>query len=151
MAAKRNTRKPKRAKFDWELTIQERIDRAGWFQGTMEKWQALPREEKQRIAFAATGCQVASPSWQMPVECSHITCVIARGDKPPIALVNSQLRGEKTNWLRFILQEQGAVGRRKVAAIFRHCRAQARETGVMDIWKNGWQAIVFPAVLPEAK
>lgn len=139
-------RKQKREKMDWELSIQERIDRAGWFQGSEHEWDKLPREEREARALAAVGCLSAYPSWQGPVDCCHPRCRLARKEIPQIALVNGQLRGEKTNWFRFKLQE-GRTGRNYIAALFRHFRKQARETGVYDIWKLQWQYIVSAAVV----
>jgi hypothetical protein len=133
----------KHVKAFWELTIAERIQLAGWWKGTEREWQALTMPEREAIAFAATGCRVAYPTWEAPVDCCHVECRIARGEQPKIALTNAVLRGEaESGWLRFTKQED----RKRLAKIFRAYRKAARETGVYDPWKIGWQGMVFPAI-----
>ena len=131
----------KRTKQDWELTIEERIERAGWFHGSERDWQSLPLAERDRLAFAATGCAVAYCTWQAPVNGCHIGCRVMRGEIPAICQMNHALLAEKGNWLRGLTESK--AGRKRLAAMFRAFRKQARATGVYDPWKIGWQAIVY--------
>jgi hypothetical protein len=69
------------------MTLDERIEHAGWFPGSDADWRALPIEQRDELAFKATGCAVAYATWEAPVDCMHVTCQIRRGEKPQIALV----------------------------------------------------------------
>jgi len=123
------------------MTIAELIRDSGWWLDTEAAWQALPMEQREEIAFARTGCAVAYPTWQRPVDCAHTRCQILRGELPKIALTNRILRAEaETGWLRFV------EDRKQLAAIFRAYRKAARETGVYDPWQVAWQGMVLPAV-----
>lgn len=110
-----------------------------WFEGSEQEWKALPVAEREQRSLAATGCLLAWPSWEGPVECVHVGCQIARGELPKIARVNAQLRGEaESGWLRFV------TDRKRLAAIFRAHRRVARETGAYDIWsKEAWALTVY--------
>jgi len=119
--------------------IAASIVRAGWWPGTEREWRALPIEERDRLSFAATGCAIAYPTWQAPVDCLHTRCLILRGVLPKIALTNRILRGEKSNWWR-------DVSRPTLAKLFRHYRAQARLTGEYDPWRLSWEGIVYSGV-----
>lgn len=126
-----------------EDTIANRIKRAGWWLDSEKAWQELPLERREEIAFVRTGCRVAYPTWERPVDCVHTECQIRRGELPRIALTNRVLRSEASNgWLQGMRQENRA----KLAVIFRAYRKTARETGIYDPWKLGWQGIVLPAV-----
>ncbi len=126
-----------------EMPISELIKDSGWWLDTETAWQRLPMAEREEIAFARTGCRVAYPTWERPVDCCHIECRILRGELPKIALTNAVLRAEaESGWLRFLKKED----RSKLAAIFRAYRKAARKTGVYDPWKIGWQGMVLPAV-----
>lgn len=130
-----------------EMTIAELIVDSGWWLGTEKEWQALPLKEREEIAFARTGCRVAYPTWERPVDCVHTECQIRRGELPPIALTNRVLRVEAdSGWLRFLRQEN----RLGLAKIFRTVRRAAREQGEFDPWKlrGGWQVIVFGGIAP---
>jgi hypothetical protein len=125
------------------MSISELIADSGWFKGTEQDWRALPLAERDRLAFVATGCEVAYATWEAPTHCCHITCRIHRGELPPIALTNSALRGERSSgWLRFI------EDRSKVARIFRAVRKAAMQTGIYDPWKlpGGWHTMVHAGI-----
>src|SRR5258708_32364112 len=117
------------------------IQAGGWTR--KQRGNAYRCQNVNKIAFERTGCRVAYPTWQRPVDCCHIECRIARHELPKIALTNAVLRGEShSGWLRFLRTEN----RPRLAAIFRAYRKAARETGVYDPWKIGWQGMVFPAI-----
>ena len=125
------------------MTIAELIADSGWWLDTEVAWQALPMEQREQIAFERTGCAVAYPTWERPVDCLHTRCQILRGELPKIALTNRVLRAEaESGWLRFIKQED----RKRLAAIFLAYRKAARESGIYDPWKLSWQGMVLPAV-----
>lgn len=139
-------------KADWELTIEERIARAGWFKGGEREWQALPMEERERLAFEATGCEVAYCTWEAPVNCCHVTCQIRRGELPQIALLNHELRSQAENWWRFIGRESGRgerspQGRKTLAALYRAYRKLAMERKEYDLWKLGGVEIAMVGIL----
>lgn len=126
-----------------DMSIAELIVDSGWWLQSEKEWQALPMPEREDIAFIRTGCRVAYPTWERPVDCVHLECRIRRGELPKIALTNAVLRGEKqSGWLRF------NEDRKQVAKIFREFRKLARQTGQYDPWKipGGWQLIVFTGV-----
>jgi hypothetical protein len=126
-----------------EMSIAELIQDSGWWLDTEAAWQKLPLAEREAIAFARTGCAVAYPTWQRPVDCVHLECRILRGELPKIALTNAILRGEReSGWLRF------SEDRKQIAKLFRAYRKAARQTGIYDPWKlpGGWQGMVFTAV-----
>jgi hypothetical protein len=136
----------------WELSTEERIERAGWFKGGEREWQALPLKEREDLAFAATGCEVAYPTWPAPVNCCHVTCQIRRGELPKIALLNHELRSQAENWWRFIGRESGRgerspQGRKVLARLYRHYRKLARERGEYDLWKLGGVEIAVVGML----
>jgi hypothetical protein len=123
------------------MTLNEMFASSGWFPGTPSDWEALQLAEREELSFAATGCVVAWPSWEMPVDCYHLRCRIRRGELPRIAETNSILRAEHQNgWLRFI------EDRSKVARIFRTYRRHARATGIYDPWKLGGMGLVFAGI-----
>jgi hypothetical protein len=131
---------------DWQLSLDELIERAGWFKGSMEDWRRLSYKEQRELAFAGTGCEVAVATWNAPVICRHTGCMVRRGVVPKIAITNSILRAEASNgWLRFI-PKQSVEGRRKLARIFRAYRAAARKTGVYDPWKIDYRTMVYAGV-----
>lgn len=125
-------------------SVNQRIREAGWFRGTERDWQELSQEERERLSFEATGCEVAYPTW--PVngnsECRHLGCRIRRGELPKIALTNGVLRAEyDSGWLRFLPREQAA-------RVFRSIRKRAMATGIYDPWKmeGGWQVMVHAGI-----
>jgi hypothetical protein len=127
-----------------DMSIDELIADAGWFDGGDREWRALPLAERDALAFKATGCAVAYATWPAPVDCVHTGCLILRGTLPSIALTNHILRSEaQSGYLRFIPQST-RDGRLRLARIYRAIRAQARATGVYDPWKmnGGWQVMV---------
>jgi hypothetical protein len=127
--------------------IEERIREAGWWKEPEAAWRALPLAERERIAFGATGCLIAYPTWPAPVDCAHPGCQVKRGELPRIALMNLVLRHEaRTGWWRDF--RTTSAGRQRLARMFRAYRRKARETGIYDPWKISWEGIVFPAVLP---
>lgn len=127
------------------LTINERILLRGWFDGTSEDWYALPREEREERAFNAVGCLIAFPTWEDSSDCCHTACQIRRGELPTIVSVNRQLLGEIHNgWLRF--DNTIPAKRAQLARLCVAMRNEARRTGVYDIWKLSWQAIVFTGI-----
>lgn len=113
-----------------------------WYGGTEQEWRQLPAEIRERLSLEQTGCLYAFPSWAECRSCRHTDCLIARGELPPIAKVNAQLRGEReSGWFRFISD------RDKLAKIFRAHRAIARRTGVYDIWsKDAWAVTVYSGI-----
>lgn len=124
-----------------EMSLDERIRANGWFDGTMDDWYELPLEQREQIAFAATGCSVAYPTWARPVDCVHTRCRILRGELPPIAYTIGQLRHEReSGWLRFMKDEK------QVGAMFRYYLCEAARTGVYDIWQIGWQGLVLAGI-----
>lgn len=126
-----------------EMTIDELIQDAGWFPGTERDWHALPLAERDELAFKATGCEVAYATWPAPVNCCHGECQVRRGERKPITLINAQMKYEaECGWWRFIGRTT-PQGRRKLAILFRHFRREARKAQLWDIWKLGWQGIVF--------
>ena len=125
-------------------TINEMILDAGWFHGTEKEWQALPRTDREAMAFKATRCLIAYPTWQPPVDCVHTCCQVERGELPRIAITNRKLRAELTNWFRFHLDSRS--GRQHIARIFRAMRKAARETGEYDPWKLSWATIVYGGI-----
>lgn len=77
------------------------------------------------------------------VDCLHGTCRVARGELPPIALVNHVLLSEaRDGWLRF-------CSRKQKAAVFRAVRRLAREKACYDAWKVGWRIIVAAGIAAE--
>ena len=136
----------------WELTIEERIIEAGWFPGGEREWQALSMQERADLAFSATGCEVAYPTWKAPVDCVHVTCQIRRGELPKIALLNHELRSQAENWWRFIGRESGRgtrsqQGRDTLAKMYRHYRKLAMERKEYDLWNLGGVGIALAGVL----
>ena len=120
-----------------QMSIDELIADSGWFKGTERDWQRLSSEERQRLAFTATGCQIAWASWEAPVNCVHPWCQVARGERKPITVLNSQMQYERASgWWR-------NMDRAKLARVYRAFRKAAREQQVFDIWKLGWQTVVF--------
>jgi len=119
------------------MSIAELIVDSGWWLGTEREWQALPMAQREEIAFARTGCAIAYPTWQRPVDCVHTRCRILRGELPKIAETNAVLRCEReSGWLRFIQD------RRDVARIFRAYRKAARQSGQYDPWKLDYRLMV---------
>lgn len=120
-----------------EMSLDEMIRDSGWFQGTAEDWQELPADEREKMAFDATGCAVAFATWAAPVNCVHLRCRILRGELPKIAETNAILRMERADgWLRFM------EDRSEIARIFRYYRKAARATGIYDPWKLDWKTMV---------
>lgn len=129
----------------WEdQSINERIAEIGWFDGDENDWYKIPMKERETLAFNATGCEVAFPTWEPPVDCVHIGCRARRGEVPKICILNHGLNAELTNWLRFHLESK--KGRIYLAHLFRGMRAEARRTGIYDPWKLSWQTIVFGGI-----
>jgi len=109
-----------------------------WFKGTEKEWDALSNKEQSKLSLKETGCLFARPTWQMPIDCSHLQCQVARGEKPQIALTEGILYGEREcGWLRFLSEER--YQQVKTALLKR-----AEELGIYDPWKlpGGWQVIV---------
>ena len=124
-----------------EMTIAELIRDSGWWLDTEAAWQALPMEQREKIAFERTGCAIAYPTWERPVDCLHTRCQILRGELPKIALTNRILRAEaESGWLRFI------EDRNQLARIFRAYRKAARDTGEYDPWKISWAGLVYSGI-----
>ncbi len=124
------------------------IRKAGWFDGDQAEWDALPYAAKLDMAFAATGCEVAYPTWAKPVNCWHTTCQIRRGELPAIVETNRVLRNEMENgWLRFHKDSQ--TGRDRLARLCMAIRKEAGKQGIYNPWKlaGGWQAMVYEAVM----
>ena len=120
-----------------EMSIEERIADAGWFPGTERDWQRLSSEERSELSFAATGCLVAYATWPAPVDCVHGWCQVRRGERRPITILNGALKYEaQSGWWR-------DLPRPKLAKLYRAFRKAAREHHVYDIWKLGWQTVVF--------
>lgn len=119
-----------------ETELDGKIREAGWYQGTERSWAALDSGAQEAIAFKATGCLVAYPTWTRPVDCLHIDCRIARGEKPPIAKTHQMLRAERAcGYLRWLDREQLAV-------VYRSFRKLAHERGEYDIWKLDYKTLV---------
>ena len=136
----------------YQKTIEERIADAGWFDGGEKGWQSLPLQERQDLAFTATGCQVAYPTWHKPVDCAHVRCQIRRGELPQIALLNHELQSQAENWWRFIGRESGRgqrskQGRITLAKLYRHYRKMAMERKEYDLWKLGGVGIAMVGVM----
>ena len=113
-----------------------------WYAGREIEWNRLPLSEREIIAFKATGCLIAYPTWESPVDCVHGKCQVRRGERKPITLVNGALMYEReSGWLRF------SNDRDALAQLYRGVRKAARETGVYDIWALGWQNIVYTGIL----
>ena len=130
-----------------DLTINEKIGKAGWYPGNQAMWDALPWEDRENLSFAATGCEVAYPTWAVPVNCVHTGCRIRRGEIPLIVLTNSILLSEiHSGWLRFHAKDKH--GRIRLARLCFAVRNAARQTGIYDPWRlpGGWQAIVFTGI-----
>lgn len=124
----------------WDfMTVTEKIKIAGWYKGTEKTWQKLTMEQREKLAFVSVACAVAYPTWTPPIECVHTKCRILRGELPAIAELNAQLRGEKTNYWRFIARDN----RDQLARLFKAYRSAARATGIYDMWKLGGVSIVF--------
>lgn len=126
-----------------DKTINEMIRDAGWFDGSERDWQAIPFEEREKIAFKACGCLGAYPTWQAPVNCRHIDCRVRRGEKQPIIITNQTMKAElRSGWLRF--SKETKDGRVRVARLIRAIRRKAIETGIYDPWKipGGWAGMV---------
>jgi hypothetical protein len=51
------------------------------------------------LSSNTNGCPVARRSWDDG--CRHLTCRVAAGFLPRVALYNGAFRGERDNWLRF--------------------------------------------------
>ena len=108
---------------------------SAWYPGTRRTWDDLPLGKHKDIAFSATGCEVAWPTWDAPVDCVHVGCRIRRGELPPIARLNSGLRAEhEYGWLRFLDRDEAAK-------VFRHVRKTAKKTGCYDLWEQ-WGVLV---------
>jgi hypothetical protein len=125
------------------MTDDELIQRGGWWKGTKREWQELTYQERQDIAFAATGCEVAYPSWEAPVECSHILCQIRRGEKPKIAFTEAVLNSEReSGWLRFMPEKKFQRLRKAVLQA-------AEATGIYNPWEipDGWKVMVFGGIM----
>lgn len=120
--------------------LNDRIKANGWFDGTMTDWERTP--DREEIAFKATGCLIAFPTWEAPVNCVHVDCMVRREELPPIAITNRVLLAEYGNYFRHALQSK--AGRAHLARLFLAIRNRARETGIYDPWKlpGGWQGIV---------
>ena len=104
----------------------------------MKQWRALSSKKRENIAFKATGCEVAFPSWEPPVDCVHIGCMIRRGEKKPIDLTKAVLDGERAGgWLRFLSDEE-------YGKLYKAFLKLAKKTKVYDPWKipGGWRVIV---------
>ena len=111
-----------------------------WYPGSESDWQRLPMNAREELAYAAGGCLIAWPSWEIPVNCVHGLCQVRRGEIKPIVLVNRALGYEReSGWLRFIKD------RRKVALIYRLVRKQCMASKEYDIWKH-WAVIVYGGV-----
>lgn len=125
-------------------TMTKQKEWSTWFVGTEEGWRRLDCQTQKDLAFEATGCEVAYPTWEAPVDCLHTECRIRRGELPRIALTNSVLLYEsRYGWLRFVRERD----RKGLARIFRHFRREARATGLYDPWKADWRTLVYAGVL----
>lgn len=110
-----------------------------WFKGSESEWQALPISERDKISFASTGCSVAYPTWDAPVDCVHAKCQMLRGEIKPIVVINWAIRAERENWLR------GVTDRRKLARIIRAIRNECVRQQTTDIWV-AWPVIVYGGI-----
>jgi hypothetical protein len=127
--------------------MSEKKHWSGWYAGTEADWRAIPYEERKAMAFQATGCEVAYPTWKAPADCVHTDCRVLRGELPAIAITNAVLRYEMcSGWLRFGLGTP--AGRARMARIVRGVRAAAMRTGIWDPWEmpGGWCVMVGAAV-----
>lgn len=96
-------------------SINAMIAEAGWYPGTEADWDRLSGTERRELAFAATGCEIAFPTWRQPVNCCHTGCQVRRGELPAIALTNRILRSEMHHgWLRFLYHNR--LGRSRLAS-----------------------------------
>lgn len=120
---------------DW----QDMIDKAGWWHGTCTAFYA--ESTHQDIAFEATGCEVAAPTWTPPIDCLHTECRIRRGELPPIALTEAVLDSERHAWLRWLPEAEYQKLRAAMIQV-------AEATGVYNPWDipGGWRAIVGSAI-----
>ena len=125
-----------------EMKINEMIRDSGWYDGTESTWDKLPMEERKNLAFASTGCEVAYPTWQKPVNCVHTCCQVRRGEIPAIAALNRQMRAEtQSGWWRFI------EDRNQIAKMYRAYRKLARDRKIYDLWKLGGVDVALIGVL----
>ncbi len=114
---------------------------SNWYDGDRSDWEKLPMVERDKLSFKGTGCSVAFPTWEAPVDCVHDRCQVLRGEKKPISLVNGSLRCEMSNgWLRFV-DRNDRTKRKALAMTLRTVRNQYFKTGETDIWKM-WSVIV---------
>ena len=129
------------------MNLDAMIAQAGWYHGTQSTWARLETQKQKDLAYTATGCEIAYPTWPAPVDCVHITCQIRRGEKPPLALTYAVLRSEiESGWLRF--HTNNPTGRAMLARLCLAIRAQAAATHIYDPWHmpGGWQTIVYSAI-----
>ena len=106
-----------------------------WFAGSEPDWRTLSDDQQSTLAFQATACEIAFPTWELPVKCLHIHCRIRRGELPKIAAVNLVIRYEiQTGWLC-------GCSRLLQAKIAKAIRAQVRITGIYDAW-TAWPLLV---------
>ena len=118
--------------------ITKLIREAGWYPGTETDWRKLPMEERERLAFEATGCLIAYATWEAPVDCVHTPCRIRRGELPGIQLTKNILACEReSGWLRDLEDETYEKVRQGFLEL-------AEDLEVYDPWKipGGWQAMV---------
>jgi len=110
-----------------------------WYTGTETAWRELSIGAREDIAFHATGCVAAYPTWTLPVDCLHGPCRVRRREIHPMILVNGTLKYEaQSGWLRF-------ASRERKARVFRAVRTFCRERGIYDAWK-AWPLIVYGGV-----
>ena len=115
---------------------------SNWYSGTEQEWQALSMAKRHDTAFAKTGCEIAYPTWQAPVNCVHDKCRIRRSEIPAIVETYHILQYEADRgWLLFL-------SRVHKARVFIAMRRAARESEIYDPWKipGGWQALVMAGV-----
>lgn len=123
---------------------RDRIPLSTWYAGNRHTWADLPEDQQKELSYAATGCLYAYPTWEEcrdPIArldyCVHTPCKIKRGQLPPIAETNRDLRYEMHyNWLRFDYHDP--IGRARLARLCIAVRNQAKTTGVYSaVTPNG--------------
>lgn len=118
--------------------------RSTWFDGTDEQWFALDSTERETLAFNATGCEVAYPTWgrNSMTGCCHPSCMVRRGEKPESYITECVIDGERFNgWLRFMSEEDFVALRTSLLAV-------CAERGIVNPWQipGGWRVMVGAAL-----